>query len=244
MTLGKVQRHTNRGWQARDGSWGKANFAGSPETPNAGGLGCPFKCSLVPSWQSARTVMMIVVMAVSSSQSLCRRQELRELRGCHGKREDPAARTPKRRELGALEPPRLGPDSLLLPVFVCPQVMKTYHMYHAESISAESKLKEAEKQEEKQFNKAGELSMNLLRHEDRPQRRSSVKKIEKMKEKASAGPGQEGRACCLTWGPPSLHPGGCQGRRMLQNLLSWRSMSWRRQAWPRARVSRQGRVLS
>lgn len=66
---------------------------------------------------------------------------------------------------------------------MCPQVMKTYHMYHAESISAESKLKEAEKQEEKQFNKSGDLSMNLLRHEDRPQRRSSVKKIEKMKEK-------------------------------------------------------------
>ncbi|XP_005413060.1 PREDICTED: SLIT-ROBO Rho GTPase-activating protein 3 isoform X3 [Chinchilla lanigera] len=65
-------------------------------------------------------------------------------------------------------------------------VMKTYHMYHAESISAESKLKEAEKQEEKQFNKTGELSMNLLRHEDRPQRRSSVKKIEKMKEKRQA----------------------------------------------------------
>ncbi|KAK7813970.1 hypothetical protein U0070_002867 [Myodes glareolus] len=69
---------------------------------------------------------------------------------------------------------------------MCPQVMKTYHMYHAESISAESKLKEAEKQEEKQFNKSGDLSMNLLRHEDRPQRRSSVKKIEKMKEKRQA----------------------------------------------------------
>ncbi|XP_007522324.1 SLIT-ROBO Rho GTPase-activating protein 3 isoform X2 [Erinaceus europaeus] len=65
-------------------------------------------------------------------------------------------------------------------------VMKTYHMYHTESISAESKLKEAEKQEEKQFSKSGELSMNLLRHEDRPQRRSSVKKIEKMKEKRQA----------------------------------------------------------
>ncbi|XP_075406505.1 SLIT-ROBO Rho GTPase-activating protein 3 isoform X1 [Tenrec ecaudatus] len=65
-------------------------------------------------------------------------------------------------------------------------VMKTYHMYHAESISAESKLKEAEKQEEKQFNKAGELSMNLLRLEDRPQRRSSVRKVEKMKEKRQA----------------------------------------------------------
>lgn len=67
--------------------------------------------------------------------------------------------------------------------------MKTYHMYHAESISAESKLKEAEKQEEKQFNKSGDISVNLLRHEDRPQRRSSVKKIEKMKEKV----GERGR---------------------------------------------------
>ncbi|XP_069796005.1 SLIT-ROBO Rho GTPase-activating protein 3 isoform X4 [Narcine bancroftii] len=65
-------------------------------------------------------------------------------------------------------------------------VMKTYHMYHAESISAESKLKEAEKQEEKQFSKSGDISVNLLRHEDRPQRRSSVRKIEKMKEKRQA----------------------------------------------------------
>uniref|UniRef100_A0A8C5VJT0 SLIT-ROBO Rho GTPase-activating protein 1 n=1 Tax=Microcebus murinus TaxID=30608 RepID=A0A8C5VJT0_MICMU len=65
-------------------------------------------------------------------------------------------------------------------------VMKTYHMYHAESLSAESKLKEAERQEEKQFSKAGELGANLLRLEERPQRRSSVKKIEKMKEKRQA----------------------------------------------------------
>ncbi|KAL0978321.1 hypothetical protein UPYG_G00168880 [Umbra pygmaea] len=65
-------------------------------------------------------------------------------------------------------------------------VMKTYHMYHTESISAESKLKEAEKQEEKQFIKSGDLNVNLLRHEDRPQRRSSVRKIEKMKEKRQA----------------------------------------------------------
>ncbi|XP_078517802.1 SLIT-ROBO Rho GTPase-activating protein 3 isoform X1 [Lissotriton helveticus] len=65
-------------------------------------------------------------------------------------------------------------------------VMKTYHMYHAESISAESKLKDAEKQEEKQFSKSGDINVNLLRHDDRPQRRSSVKKIEKMKEKRQA----------------------------------------------------------
>ncbi|KAK7916707.1 hypothetical protein WMY93_012468 [Mugilogobius chulae] len=64
-------------------------------------------------------------------------------------------------------------------------VMKTYHMYHTESISAESKLKDAEKQEEKQFSKSGDLNVNLLRHEDRQPRRN-VRKIEKMKEKRQA----------------------------------------------------------
>uniref|UniRef100_A0A671UCR9 SLIT-ROBO Rho GTPase-activating protein 3 n=1 Tax=Sparus aurata TaxID=8175 RepID=A0A671UCR9_SPAAU len=65
-------------------------------------------------------------------------------------------------------------------------VMKTYHMYHTESISAESKLKDAEKQEEKQFSKSGDLNVNLLRHEDRQPRRGFVRKIEKMKEKRQA----------------------------------------------------------
>uniref|UniRef100_A0A667YCN0 SLIT-ROBO Rho GTPase-activating protein 1 n=1 Tax=Myripristis murdjan TaxID=586833 RepID=A0A667YCN0_9TELE len=67
-------------------------------------------------------------------------------------------------------------------------VMKTYHMYHTESLSAESKLKEAEKQEEKHIGKANDISASLLRygHDDRPQRRSSVKKMEKMKEKRQA----------------------------------------------------------
>ncbi|XP_039653113.1 SLIT-ROBO Rho GTPase-activating protein 3 isoform X2 [Perca fluviatilis] len=65
-------------------------------------------------------------------------------------------------------------------------VMKTYHMYHTESISAENKLKDAEKQEEKQFSKSGDLNVNLLRHEDRQPRRSFVRKIEKMKEKRQA----------------------------------------------------------
>lgn len=70
------------------------------------------------------------------------------------------------------------------------QVMKTYHMYHTESISAESKLKDAEKQEEKQFSKSGDLNVNLLRHEDRQPRRSTVRKIEKMKEKVGVNFGQ------------------------------------------------------
>lgn len=63
--------------------------------------------------------------------------------------------------------------------------MKTYHMYHTESLSAENKLKEAEKQEEKHIGKANDISSALLRygHDERPQRRSSVKKMEKLKEK-------------------------------------------------------------
>ncbi|XP_065139558.1 SLIT-ROBO Rho GTPase-activating protein 1 isoform X6 [Paramisgurnus dabryanus] len=64
-------------------------------------------------------------------------------------------------------------------------VMKTYHMYHTESISAESKLKEAEKQEEKQIGRTGDPVFHI-RLEDKHQRRSSVKKIEKMKEKRQA----------------------------------------------------------
>ncbi|XP_060932664.1 SLIT-ROBO Rho GTPase-activating protein 1 isoform X3 [Limanda limanda] len=63
-------------------------------------------------------------------------------------------------------------------------VMKTYHMYHTESISAEGKLKEAEKQEEKQIGRGDPVFS--IRMEDRNLRRSSVKKIEKMKEKRQA----------------------------------------------------------
>uniref|UniRef100_A0A8C6UL42 SLIT-ROBO Rho GTPase-activating protein 1 n=1 Tax=Neogobius melanostomus TaxID=47308 RepID=A0A8C6UL42_9GOBI len=63
-------------------------------------------------------------------------------------------------------------------------VMKTYHMYHSESISAEGKLKEAEKQEEKQIGRGDPVFS--IRMEERYQRRSSVKKIEKMREKRQA----------------------------------------------------------
>lgn len=71
--------------------------------------------------------------------------------------------------------------------------MKTYHMYNADSISAQSKLKEAEKQEEKQIGKSVKQedrqtprspdSSSNIRIEEKHVRRSSVKKIEKMKEK-------------------------------------------------------------
>uniref|UniRef100_A0A4W4GNK4 SLIT-ROBO Rho GTPase activating protein 2a n=1 Tax=Electrophorus electricus TaxID=8005 RepID=A0A4W4GNK4_ELEEL len=75
-------------------------------------------------------------------------------------------------------------------------VMKTYHVYNADSINAESKLKEAEKQEEKQMGRSARQedrqtprspdSLATVRLDDKPVRRSSVKKIEKMKEKRQA----------------------------------------------------------
>uniref|UniRef100_A0A8C9NAJ3 F-BAR domain-containing protein n=1 Tax=Serinus canaria TaxID=9135 RepID=A0A8C9NAJ3_SERCA len=75
-------------------------------------------------------------------------------------------------------------------------VMKTYHMYNADSISAQSKLKEAEKQEEKQIGKSVKQedkqtprspdSTSNVKFEEKHVRRSSVKKIEKMKEKRQA----------------------------------------------------------
>lgn len=73
--------------------------------------------------------------------------------------------------------------------------MKTYHMYHTESISAESKLKEAEKQEEKQIGRTDPVF--YIRMEDKHQRRSSVKKIEKMKEKVN---GINVKDWCSLWG--------------------------------------------
>ncbi|KAM4741496.1 SLIT-ROBO Rho GTPase-activating protein 2 isoform 1-T1 [Anableps anableps] len=75
-------------------------------------------------------------------------------------------------------------------------VMKTYHMYNTDSINAESKLKEAEKQEEKQMGRSSRQedkqtprspdTLGSIRTEERVVRRSSVKKIEKMKEKRQA----------------------------------------------------------
>ncbi|XP_026203239.1 SLIT-ROBO Rho GTPase-activating protein 2 isoform X2 [Anabas testudineus] len=75
-------------------------------------------------------------------------------------------------------------------------VMKTYHMYNTDSINAESKLKEAEKQEEKQMGRSGRQddrqtprspdALASIKTEEKPVRRSSVKKIEKMKEKRQA----------------------------------------------------------
>ncbi|XP_048450768.1 SLIT-ROBO Rho GTPase-activating protein 3-like, partial [Rhincodon typus] len=61
--------------------------------------------------------------------------------------------------------------------------MKTYHAYHLESVNAESKLKEVERMEEKQLGKSMEQAAGQLGTETKAQRRSSLRKIEKMKEK-------------------------------------------------------------
>ncbi len=73
--------------------------------------------------------------------------------------------------------------------------MKTYHMYNMDSINAETKLKDAEKQEEKQMSRSvrhedrqtprSPDSLTNIKIEEKHVRRSSVKKIEKMKEKVS-----------------------------------------------------------
>lgn len=58
------------------------------------------------------------------------------------------------------------------------QALKTYHQYHSECLAAEGKLKEATRLEEKQTGKGSELSI-----QSGGQRRSSVKKMERLMEK-------------------------------------------------------------
>ncbi|XP_052396414.1 SLIT-ROBO Rho GTPase-activating protein 3 isoform X1 [Carassius gibelio] len=57
--------------------------------------------------------------------------------------------------------------------------LKTYHQYHIDCLAAEGKLKEATRLEEKQTGKSGDLGLS----QSGGQRRSSVKKIERLMEK-------------------------------------------------------------
>lgn len=67
--------------------------------------------------------------------------------------------------------------------------MKTYHMYHAEMISAEAKLREAERQEGRVKGVSGTGGGGEpvfgLRIEERHQRRNAARKMEKMREKVN-----------------------------------------------------------
>lgn len=71
-------------------------------------------------------------------------------------------------------------EELLKTISEVQAAMKTYQQYHSESLYAEHKLKEAEKQEEKRTGKPVDHTISL---ENRAQRRSSLKKGEKLVEK-------------------------------------------------------------
>ncbi|XP_060751105.1 SLIT-ROBO Rho GTPase-activating protein 3 isoform X2 [Tachysurus vachellii] len=70
-------------------------------------------------------------------------------------------------------------DELLKVTTELQTALKTYHQYHSECLSAEGKLKEAARLEEKQTSKGSELSAG----QSGGQRRSSVKKMERLMEK-------------------------------------------------------------
>ncbi|XP_053499183.1 SLIT-ROBO Rho GTPase-activating protein 3 isoform X2 [Ictalurus furcatus] len=70
-------------------------------------------------------------------------------------------------------------DELLKVTTELQTALKTYHQYHSECLSAEGKLKEAARLEEKQTGKGSELSLG----QSGGQRRSSVKKMERLMEK-------------------------------------------------------------
>ncbi|RXN23537.1 SLIT-ROBO Rho GTPase-activating 3-like isoform X1 [Labeo rohita] len=59
------------------------------------------------------------------------------------------------------------------------KALKTYHQYHIDSLAAEGKLKEATRLEEKQTGKSADLGLS----QSGGQRRSSVKKMERLMEK-------------------------------------------------------------
>ncbi|XP_047016245.1 SLIT-ROBO Rho GTPase-activating protein 3 isoform X3 [Ictalurus punctatus] len=70
-------------------------------------------------------------------------------------------------------------DELLKVTTELQTALKTYHQYHSECLSAEGKLKEAARLEEKQTGKGSDLSLG----QSGGQRRSSVKKMERLMEK-------------------------------------------------------------
>uniref|UniRef100_A0A8B9LNG0 SLIT-ROBO Rho GTPase-activating protein 3 n=1 Tax=Astyanax mexicanus TaxID=7994 RepID=A0A8B9LNG0_ASTMX len=70
-------------------------------------------------------------------------------------------------------------DELLKVTTELQTALKTYHQYHTECLAAEGKLKEATRLEERQTGKSSDLGLG----QSAGQRRSSVKKIERLMEK-------------------------------------------------------------
>lgn len=63
------------------------------------------------------------------------------------------------------------------------KALKTYNQYHTDCLSAEGKLKEAERLEERHTGKSADLGLS----QSGGQRRSSVKKMERLMEKVCEG---------------------------------------------------------
>ncbi|MBN3316504.1 SRGP3 protein, partial [Atractosteus spatula] len=75
-------------------------------------------------------------------------------------------------------------DELLKVTSELQTAMKTYHQYHTDSLSAEGKMKEAEKlEEQRHMGKSADQGVSQSGSDPKQQRRSSVKKMERMKEK-------------------------------------------------------------
>ncbi|XP_072512569.1 SLIT-ROBO Rho GTPase-activating protein 3 isoform X3 [Salminus brasiliensis] len=72
-------------------------------------------------------------------------------------------------------------DELLKVTTELQTALKTYHQYHTECLAAEGKLKEATRLEERQTGKSSDLGLGL--GQSAGQRRSSVKKMERLMEK-------------------------------------------------------------
>ncbi|XP_051789598.1 SLIT-ROBO Rho GTPase-activating protein 3 isoform X2 [Erpetoichthys calabaricus] len=77
-------------------------------------------------------------------------------------------------------------DELLKVTSELQTAMRTYHLYHTDSVSSESKLKEAEKLEERHMGKSGDAGQSQPGTDSKQQRRSSMKKMERLKEKRQA----------------------------------------------------------
>ncbi|XP_056590012.1 SLIT-ROBO Rho GTPase-activating protein 3 isoform X2 [Triplophysa dalaica] len=82
-------------------------------------------------------------------------------------------------------------DELLKVTTELQTALKTYHQYHTDCLAAEGKLKEATRLEEKQTGKSADLGLS----QSGGQRRSSVKKIERLMEKRQ-GKAQETQLKC------------------------------------------------
>ena len=79
------------------------------------------------------------------------------------------------------------------------QAKKTYQVYHTESLSAEAKLREAERQEEKRAGRSATTTTTST--ESGPLRKGSIKKGGRLVEKVGLG------GTCLC--PKALAPGLC-----------------------------------